>query len=75
MAQNFWTAITAWTVCFVVTIAVSLMTRPRADRELAGLVYTLTEKPHDERLAWYMRPAIVGVLVLCGTLALNLVFF
>ena len=38
MAQNFWTAIDAWTVCFVVTIVVSLMTRPRDERELAGLV-------------------------------------
>ena len=27
MAQNFWTAIVAWTVCFIVTIAVSLFTR------------------------------------------------
>ena len=27
MAQNFWTAIFAWSVCFVVTIVVSLMTR------------------------------------------------
>jgi solute:Na+ symporter, SSS family len=75
MAQNFWTAIDAWTVCFVVTIAVSLMTRPRDDRELAGLVYALTEKPHDAQLAWYRRPAIVGVLVLAVVLALNLVFF
>ena len=31
MAQNFWTAIDAWSVCLVVTIAVSLMTRPRDD--------------------------------------------
>jgi len=75
MAQNFWTAIDAWTVCFVVTIVVSLMTKPREDRELAGLVYSLTERPHDERLPWYRRPAIVGLLVIAGTFALNLVFF
>ena len=31
MAQNFWTAIFAWTTCFVVTILVSLVTSPRAD--------------------------------------------
>ena len=29
MAQNFWTAIDALTVCFVVTIVVSLVTRQR----------------------------------------------
>src|SRR4029078_6056167 len=44
MAQNFWTAIFAWTTCFVVTILVSLATRPRADEELRGLVYSLTER-------------------------------
>jgi solute:Na+ symporter, SSS family len=75
MAQNFWTAIDAWTVCFVVTIVVSLMTKPRDDRELVGLVYSLTEKPRDEQLAWYQRPAILGVLVLAATAALNMVFF
>jgi SSS family solute:Na+ symporter len=75
MAQNFWTAIDAWTVCFVVTIAVSLLTRPRDERELAGLVYSLTERPRDARLAWYRRPAVLGAAVLAATMMLNLVFF
>jgi SSS family solute:Na+ symporter len=35
MAQNFWTAIFAWTTCFVVTILVSLVTtRKKSDAEL-----------------------------------------
>jgi SSS family solute:Na+ symporter len=75
MAQNFWTAIDAWTVCFAVTIAVSLVTAPRPDGELRGLVYSLTERPRDERLPWFQRPAILGALVLAGTLLLNVVFF
>jgi SSS family solute:Na+ symporter len=75
MAQNFWTAIVAWTVCFVVTIAVSLVTTPRADSELRGLVYSLTSRPRDERLPWFERPAILGIIVLACTLALNVVFF
>jgi len=75
MAQNFWTAIDAWTVCFVVTIAVSLMTRPRDERELAGLVYSLTERPRDAQLPWHRRPAVLGVVVLVATLLLNVVFF
>ena len=56
MAQNFWLAIVAWTVCFVVTIAVSMFTAPRPDKELVGLVYSLTEKPQEGHLAWYQRP-------------------
>src|SRR6266480_1466297 len=38
MAQNFWTAIFAWSTCFVVTILVSLITRARDEKELVGLV-------------------------------------
>ncbi|HWW83124.1 MAG TPA: sodium:solute symporter family protein [Vicinamibacterales bacterium] len=75
MAQNFWTAIDAWTVCLVVTIAVSLATAPRADDDLRGLVYSLTERPRDEGLPWFARPAVLGMLVLAGTLVLNVVFF
>jgi SSS family solute:Na+ symporter len=75
MAQNFWTATDAWTVCFLVTIAVSLMTRPRDERELAGLVYSLTERPRDAQLPWHRRPVVLGVVVLAATLMLNLIFF
>jgi SSS family solute:Na+ symporter len=75
MAQNFWTAIWAWTTCFLVTIAVSLITKPREDKELVGLVYSLTERPKEENLAWYARPAVLGVIVLLVTLLLNIVFW
>jgi solute:Na+ symporter, SSS family len=75
MAQNFWTAIWAWTTCFVVTIVVSLLTRPRPAEELRGLVYSLTERPQDEGEPWYRRPGPLAVVVLAMTLALNLIFF
>jgi SSS family solute:Na+ symporter len=75
MAQNFWTAIYAWTTCFVVTILVSLITRPREDKELVGLVYSLTERQKDAGLAWYKRPAVLGVIVLAMTLVLNIIFW
>jgi len=75
MAQNFWTAIFAWSTCFVVTILVSLMTRARDEKELAGLVYSLTERPKEAQLAWYQRPAILGVIVLLMTLVLNIIFW
>ena len=75
MAQNFWTAIDAWTVCFLVTILVSLMTRPRPESELTGLVYSLTPRQDDGEKRWYMRPAILGVIVLAGVTLLNIIFF
>jgi SSS family solute:Na+ symporter len=75
MAQNFWTAIVAWSGCMIVTIAISLATaRNKTDQELAGLVYSLTPKPAEEPEPWYKRPIVLGVVVLAATLALNLVF-
>jgi solute:Na+ symporter, SSS family len=75
MAQNFWTAIFAWTTCFLVTIVISLATTPRPDNELRGLVYALTEREHDESVAWYKRPVVFGIVVLVLTLVLNIIFF
>ena len=75
MAQNFWTAIFAWTICFLMTIIISLATTPRPENELKGLVYALTEKARDESVAWYMRPVFFGIVVLVLTLLLNIIFF
>jgi len=75
MAQNFWTAIFAWSACFVVTILVSLLTRARDEKELTGLVYSLTARPKEGHLAWYQRPVTLGVIVLLMTLVLNIVFW
>jgi SSS family solute:Na+ symporter len=75
MAQNFWTAIFAWTTCFVITILVSLVTRPHPDEKLRGLVYSLTERPREEGVAWYARPGTVAIIILILLVGLNLVFF
>ena len=75
LAQTFWTAIAAWTTCFVITILVSLATRPRAAEELRGLVSSMTERPSDVALPWWRRPTALAVLVLALTFALNFVFF
>jgi SSS family solute:Na+ symporter len=76
MAQNFWTAIVAWTVCFLATILISLLTRPnKSDEDLKGLVYSLTPRQVDAELVWYKRPALLGVIVLGLTLVLNIIFW
>ena len=77
MAQNFWTAIYAWTACFVATIVISLLTqRTKSDGELKGLVYSLTPRIKDhEGMPWYRQPATLGVLVLGFALVLNVVFW
>src|SRR3954470_3787619 len=75
MADNFWMAIWAWTTCFIVTIVVSSFTIPRDERELVGLVYSMTEKPKDDGAAWYGKPAVLGIAVLAAVAALNFVFW
>jgi SSS family solute:Na+ symporter len=75
MAQNFWTAIYAFGACFLVTLGVSLATRPRAQQDLAGLVYSLTPRLRaapGER--WYARPAVLGACVIAGAIVLNVIF-
>jgi SSS family solute:Na+ symporter len=74
MAQNFWTAIWAWVVCFFVTIAISVVTRPRPESELVGLVYSLTERPSEGGVPWYQRPVYLAVLVLVLGFVLNMIF-
>ncbi len=74
MAQNFWIAIFAWTSCFLLTILVSMLTKPRPAEELSGLVYGLTKIPKDTGVSWYRRPAPVAVFVIAVLVFLNIWF-
>jgi SSS family solute:Na+ symporter len=75
MAQNFWTAIFAWTTCFLLTIIISMFTKPRAEEELRGLVYSLTPKPVDEGLSWYQKPTVLAIVVIAVLVVLNVIFW
>jgi SSS family solute:Na+ symporter len=75
MAQNFWIAIIAWTSCFTITIAVSLVTKPRPDSELENLVYGLTTMPHESGVPWYKRPGPLACVVILLLVVLNLWFW
>jgi SSS family solute:Na+ symporter len=74
MAQNFWGAIVAWTACFLLTVGISLFTRRRDEKDLVGLVWSLTPRQTDEGLAWYRRPAVLGAIVLLVAVGLNVYF-
>jgi SSS family solute:Na+ symporter len=75
LAQAFWTAIVAWSACFMVTILVSLATKARNEGELKGLVYSLTERSQDLTVPWYQRPAVLAVIVVLGAIVLNIIFW
>ncbi len=76
MGQNFWIAIVAWSICFVLTIAISMATqKTKSDTELVGLVYSLTPRPKVEGIPWYSRPGILGAIILVVAIALNIIFW
>jgi SSS family solute:Na+ symporter len=74
MAQNFWIAILAFTTCFVTALVVSVMTQPRPEKELEGLVYGLTKIGEDPGAKWYQRPAPLAVAVSIVLIILNIWF-
>jgi SSS family solute:Na+ symporter len=74
MAQNFWIAIFAWSTCMAITILISLATRPHPETQLRGLVYGLTEVPHEQGVSWYHRPVPLAVIVAVALVFLNLLF-
>lgn len=76
MAQNFWLASFAFGVCFVLTLTISLATqRTKSDAELKGLVYSLTPRLAADAEAWYLRPAVLGIVLLAGCIILNVIFW
>jgi SSS family solute:Na+ symporter len=75
MAQNFWGAIFAFSANFIVTVIVSLVTKPKPESELVGLVHSLTPKPPSENLSWWRRPEALAVGVLLGAVAVNIFFY
>ncbi|HNS00679.1 MAG TPA: sodium:solute symporter family protein [Planctomycetota bacterium] len=76
MAQNFWLASFAFTACLLLTLGISLATRrTKSDAELGGLVYSLTPRIRDEEQAWYLRPAVLGAILLAGCVILNYIFW
>jgi solute:Na+ symporter, SSS family len=74
MAQTFWTAIVAFMTCVIISIIISLMTKPRPDSELKGLVYSLTDKPVDTNIPFLQRPLTFALAVLGMTMLLNVIF-
>ena len=80
LSADFWGAVAAFVVDAVVTVGVSLATRPKPDDELGGLVWGLTktedataQRDPAERV-WWRRPAVLGAIALVITALLYLVF-
>jgi solute:Na+ symporter, SSS family len=69
----------AFVVDVLVSVAVSMATRPREESDLRGLVYSLTPKkdfhdPRESDLAWWQQPTKLAGLALVMVIALNIIF-
>ena len=76
MAQNFWLASYAFIACLLITLGISVVTaRTKTDEELAGLVYSLTPKIVDQEESWFLRPSVIGIILLMCCVVLNVIFW
>ncbi len=75
MAENLYRALWSWIICVVVTVVVSLMTKPVPEAELAGLVYGVTPIPDDGSKGLFQKPIFWAVVVIVIFFILNLIFF
>ncbi len=75
MAENMYRALWSWVICVVVTVAVSMATKPKPEAELAGLVYGATDIPREEGLAFYHKPLFWAVVVFAVFAILNVIFW
>jgi hypothetical protein len=75
MAINMYSAWWSLVVSIVVTILVSLVTKPKPDAELKDLVMGLTKAPDDGPCAWYHSPKFWVTVVAIVLVAVNIIFW
>jgi SSS family solute:Na+ symporter len=75
MGQAFIVAAVSWIVNFFSTILISLLTVPKPEEQLRGLVYSLTEKPKNVPMKWHQRIVPLAILLIAITVILNLIFY
>ncbi len=75
MAADFWRAIWAWTITFVLTILISLITARHSDESLKGVVYGSQTVALPTDLPWHKRPRVWAMLSLVILIVLNVVFW
>jgi SSS family solute:Na+ symporter len=75
MADNIYRAMWSLIVNVVVTVVVTLFTKPKPAHELKGLVYGLTEIPSEGHFPIFKRPITWAAAVAIGFVVLNIIFW
>jgi SSS family solute:Na+ symporter len=75
MAENVYRAMWSLIANVLVTVAVTLITKPKPDEELRGLVYGLTELPSEGHFPLFKRPVFWAAAVGIAFIVLNILFW
>ncbi len=75
LAQDMFQALWSFVVCVIVTVVVSMATKPKPDSELDGLVYGLTKVPHVGNMPVYQKPLLWAGVVTVVFFVLNIYFW
>jgi SSS family solute:Na+ symporter len=75
LAQDMYQALWSFVVCVIVTVTVSLVTKPIPESALAGLVYGQTEIPPIGDVPLYQKPLFWAAIVAVIFVILNIIFW
>lgn len=75
MSENMYRAMWSLIANVVVTVLVSLVSKPKPDYELEGLVYGLTELPASGAFSIFRRPLTWAAAVAICFVSLNVIFW
>ncbi len=75
MAEDMYRALWSWIICMVVTIGISLVTKPKPVAELNGLVRGATKLPSEGNLPLIKRPIFWAGVIFIIFLVLQFIFW
>jgi SSS family solute:Na+ symporter len=75
MAENMYRALWSWIICVAVTVIVSLLTEPKPESDLVGLVYGVTLIPDEGEVTFYHRPMFWAIVVAMIFVVINIVLW
>ncbi len=75
LAQDMYQALWSFLTCVIVTVVVSLATKPMPDAALKGLVYGQTEIPSIGDVPLYEKPLFWAAIVMVIFVVLNIIFW
>jgi SSS family solute:Na+ symporter len=75
MAENMYRALWSWLACVIITVVVSLLTKPKPEAELKGLVYGATDIPAENYVTVFHRPWFWATVVAAVFLVLQIVYW